>query len=292
MAERSKAHAWRACVVARSPWVQIPFPPLVTTHNQKFLKKIDILFLILFPAIAVVLSLALRTNFLLTTLIFFGAPAIYFSYRTKHRVAKTALFSFIWTVPLVIFVDYIATINGAWFVPHTVFPFRLFGAIPLEDFVWMFLATFNILIFYEHFLDKGKQELVDKRMKYLIWPLFVILLVFFLTLLTRPELLVIPYAYLWIGVIFSFLPSVTFLSFFPRLLSKYVKTASYFFVVGIIFELTGLHLNNWKFVDNGNFIGWVELFGYRFPFEEFFFLFVIGVISVLSYYEFFDDDRK
>ena len=90
---------------------------------------------------------------------------------------------------------------------------------------------------------------------------------------------------------FFIVPAITFLSLFPRLLSKYVKTASYFFLLSILFELTGLQLNQWTF-PGSNFIGWVELFGHRFPFEEFFFGFVMGAISVLTYYEFFDDDRK
>ncbi len=128
-------------------------------------------------------------------------------------------------------------------------------------------------------------------MKYLAWPLIILLLVFFAALIIKPSLLVIPYAYLWIGIVFALLPTITFLSFFPRLLSKYVKTASYFFLLSILFELTGLQLNQWNF-PGSNFIGWVELFGRRFPFEEFFFWFVMTAIAVLCYYEFFDDDRK
>ena len=225
-------------------------------------------------------------------MLFFGLPSLWLSIRTNHRVVKTAIFSFIWAIPLTFFADYIATINGAWLVPQTVFPVRLFGIIPIEDFVWMFLAAYSVLIFYEHFLDKGKHELVDKRIKYLLWPWILLAIIFVSILFASPELLKIKYAYFYLGLIFIFLPAVTFLSFFPRLLSKYVKTASYFFVLGILFELTGLHLNNWSFPKDGYFIGWVELFGYRFPFEEFLFWFVIGAISVLSYYEFFDDDRK
>ncbi len=262
------------------------------SNNQKFLIKLDIFLLILFPIASVVLSLLLKANFLLTTLLFFGLPSIWLSFRTKHMVAKTALFSFIWAIPLTFFADYIATISGAWFVPHTVFPFRLFGVIPIEDFIWLFLASYSVLIFYEHFLDEGKHELIDKRMKYLVWPWIIFALVFTTILFTKPDLLKISYSYFYLGLFFIFLPAVSFLSVFPRLLSKYVKTASYFFVLALLFELTGLHLNNWIFYDNGYFIGWVELFGYRFPFEEFFFWFVIGAISVLSYYEFFDDDRK
>ena len=260
-------------------------------HNQKFFKKLDIVLLILFPIVSVVLSLAFSVNFLVSILLFFGLPSLWLSFRTQSQVKKTFLFSFILSIPLGIFIDYIATIDNSWFVPTTVFPFRLFGVVPIEDLIWGFFLIYSIVIFYEHFLDKGKHELVDRRMKYLAWPLIILMLVFFAALFTKPDLLIIPYAYFWLGTIFFILPSITFLSFFPRLLSKYVKTASYFFLLAILFELTGLQLNQWTFPGN-NFIGWVELFGHRFPFEEFFFWFVMGAISVLSYYEFFYDDRK
>jgi len=257
----------------------------------KFLKKLDILLLILFPIISVATSLAIKANFLTSILLFFGLPSLWFSFRTPFQVKKTLIFSFVMAIPLGIFIDYIGTIDGSWLVPVSVFPYRLFSIVPIEDLIWGLLLIYNVVIFYEHFLDKGKHELIDKKMKYLIWPLLVFLLVFITILFTKPQIVSIPYAYLILGTILLLLPSITFLSFFPKLLSKYVKTASYFFLLAILFEITGLQLNQWIFPGT-NFIGWVELFGYRFPFEEFFFWFVMSAIGILSFYEFFDDDRK
>ncbi len=255
------------------------------------LKKIDIIFLILFPIISVATALTLRTNFLETTLLFFGLPSLWLSLRTLGQVAKTFLFSLFLSVPLGIVVDYIATIDQAWHVPNSVFLIRLFGIIPIEDIIYAFFLVYSIVIFYEHFLDKGKHELVDKRMKYMAWPLITLVMVFLITLFTKPEMLVIPYAYFWLGTAIFLIPAVTFLSFFPRLISKYIKTASYFFLLALMFELTGLELQLWTFPGT-HFIGWVDLFGYKFPFEEFFFWFVMSAIAILSYYEFFDDNRK
>lgn len=259
--------------------------------SQKYYRKLDIFLLLLFPVISVILSLTIEANFLISTLLFFGLPSLYLSIRTPDQVKKVFLFSLILSVPLGVVIDYIATIDGSWFVPISVFPFRLFGVVPIEDLIWGFFLIYSIVIFYEHFLDKGGHKLIDKRMKYLIWPLVILLLVFFILLFIKPALLIIPYAYLWLGVTLFLIPTIAFLSFFPRLLSKYVITASYFFILAIIFELTGLQLNQWVFPGE-NFIGWVELFGHRFPFEEFFFWFVMAAVSILTYYEFFDDDRK
>lgn len=136
-------------------------------YNQKFLKKLDIFLLILFPIASVVLSLTFSVNFLVSILLFFGLPSLWLSFRTWSQVSKTFLFSLILSVPLGIFIDYIATIDNSWFVPISVFPFRLFGVVPIEDLIWGFFLIYSIVIFYEHFLDKGKHELVDRRMKYL-----------------------------------------------------------------------------------------------------------------------------
>jgi hypothetical protein len=262
------------------------------THKiHALMKKLDIILLIVLPVMSVFLSLQINANFLTSTLLFFGLPSLWLSIRTPQKINKTLLFAFIFSIPLGIVIDYVATIDGSWLVPHTVFPFRLFGVIPIEDLIWAFFLAYSIVIFYEHFLDKGKQELVDRRMKYLIWPLIILLLVFFLILFVNPKSLSIPYSYLWVGLLFGFLPSITFLSLFPRLLSKYVKTASYFFLLSMVFEITGLQLKQWTFPGN-NFIGWLEIMGYRFPFEEFFFWFILASITILSYYEFFDDDRR
>ncbi|OGG01607.1 hypothetical protein A2Z33_07495 [Candidatus Gottesmanbacteria bacterium RBG_16_52_11] len=213
------------------------------------------------------------------------------SFRTPARVKKTLVFSLLISVPMGICIDIIAAFNNSWFVPVTVFPFRLFGTVALEDLIWGFFFIYSPVIFYEHFLDKGKHRLSDRWVKYLAWPVIALVLIFITVYFSSPELLVIPYSYFWLGVIFFLLPSVTFLSFFPRLLSKYVKTASYFFFLALLFELTGLQLKQWTF-PGGNFIGWIDLSGFRFPFEEFLFWFILGAIGILSYFEFFADDRK
>jgi len=259
--------------------------------NEKNLKKLDIFLLIFLPVFATAVSLLIKANFLISTLLFFGLPSLWLSYRTPHRISKTLLFSAIFSIPAGIIIDYIATLDGSWYVPTTIFPFRLLGVIPIEDLIWGFFLTYTIVIFYEHFLDKGKHELIDKKMKYFILPTILVLIIFFLLYFINQDLLRIKYAYLILGVVLILLPSITFLSFFPKLISKYTKTACYFFILAFMFELTGLQLNQWTFPGQ-NFIGWIEILGHRFPFEEFFFWFVMVAIAILSYFEFFDDTRN
>lgn len=254
-------------------------------------KKIDIIFLILSPIFATFVSLTFKTNFLISTLLFFGIPAIYLSWRNTHAIKKSFLFSSIIGIFGAFVIDYFATVGGFWFVPKTVFPLRLLGVVPIEDLIWGFLLVYGIVMFYEHFLDKGKHNLKDTNLKYLIISLIFIFITFFLIYLFKPFLLVIPYFYIKAGIIIILFPIISFLSFFPKLISKFIKAGTYFFIQGILFELTGLTLNQWNF-DGTNFIGWVQILNLKFPLEEFVFWMVLFSTCVLSYYEFFDDDRK
>ncbi len=254
------------------------------------LKKIDLALLIIFPLISAGISLYFKTNFLTSILLFFGLPSLWFSYRTPHKSLKTLIFASIFTIPMVLLIDYLAGGDMSWYVP-TIFSFRILGIIPIEDFFFGFGMAYYTVIFYEHFLDKGKHNLIDKNMKYVIWPLIILMVTVISSYLFLNKPLVIPYAYFWMGIFLIILPCTAFLSFFPKLLTKYIATGSYFFLLYFILEFTALQLNQWSFPGN-NFIGWVEIFHYRFPFEELFFWIGLSTISILSFYEFFDDDRK
>ncbi len=107
--------------------------------NKTARKKGDIIILIMFPIVSVIVSLLIKANFLTSTLLFFGLPAIWLSYRTKEMINKTALFSLIFSIPFTIVIDYIAVLDKAWYVPNSII--RLFGIIPIEDFVWGFLLS-------------------------------------------------------------------------------------------------------------------------------------------------------
>lgn len=258
---------------------------------EKTIRKIDAFMLVLLPALSVLLSITIRANFFLSILLFFGIPSLWFSYRTPVKIKKIFLSSLIFSIPFALVLYYFGTVDGSWFVPTTIFPFRLFDIIPIEDIILSFLLVYSVLVFYEHFLNKGKNRLIDERMKYFLWPTLIIIMVFISIILTKPEFLNIPYAYFWLWTILILLPTISFLSSFPKLIARYIITASYFFPVLLLFEFTGLELNQWTF-PGAHFIGWIELFGYRFPFEEFFFWCIIAAIGILSYYEFFNDDRK
>jgi hypothetical protein len=100
----------------------------------------------------------------------------------------------------------------------------------------------------------------------------------------------IEYFYLKGGITLVLLPTIAFLVTFPGFVSKFFKTATYFFYAGLLQELTALQLGHWSFPGK-NFIGWITILGYRFPYEELFFWLIVFSSCVLAYFEFFDDDE-
>lgn len=252
-------------------------------------KKLDIILLILFPILSVFISLKFGTNFLISFLFFSGLPALYLSFRAPKAILRSIIFALPFSVIGGLFFDHLAVLDNSWHVP-TIFPFRIFNTVPLEDLIWAFLLVYLTVIFYEHFLDHGEHKMVDIRMKYFAYIVIPSFTIFLLLVFTNPTLLKVKYFYLKGGMTLILVPTIAFLMKFPKFVPKFLKTATYFFYVGLLQELTALQLGHWSFLGR-NFIGWVSIFGFRFPYEELFFWLVIFATCVLSYFEFFDDEE-
>ena len=241
------------------------------------------------PILSAIISLNFHTNYLISTLLFFGLPSLWLAIQEPSRVAKALCFSGIFLI-LIEIADYIATLNGQWFIVSTVFPFRLFDVIPIEDCIWTLLATFCTVMYYEHFINAGTRELMNGRMKYFIGILCIATGMLIIGR-NHPVILTIRYAYFLLGTALIIVPAFVLLSLFPPLRFKFALSIPYFFFLALLFELTALQLNQWIFPSK-DYIGWIGLFGHRLPLEEFLFWCVLGAVCVLNFYEFFDDDRK
>lgn len=97
------------------------------------------------------------------------------------------------------------------------------------------------------------------------------------------------YSYLTIALP-TFLPLAYGIFVRPKLFSKIIKIAPFFFSLFLLYELTALYLGQWYFL--GNYIGNIKIAGLSFPFEEFFFWVIISSPTVIVIYEFFVDDEK
>lgn len=249
----------------------------------------DIYILSFFPILAITFSLSFKLNFLASTIFFFCVPAVYLSIRTKKAIIRSLLFSTPFSLIAGLVIDHIAAFDRSWYVP-TIFPFRIFNTVPLEDLFWAFSLIYLIIIFYEHFLDKGNHKALGRRMKFFLYSSLSLLVLFILLVINNSNVLHVDYWYLKLGLFLLLIPAITFLVSFPRYVGKFLKTSPYFFFMGLSQEITALHQGYWAFPGK-HFIAWVNIIGYRFPFEEFFFWLVIFSACVLCYFEFFDDNH-
>jgi len=260
-----------------------------TMHKKE---KIDLILLLLYPIFASLFLLFIKGNAFLSIIIFFAIPPLYLSFRAKKYVKKSLIFSLVLGLPLFFIVDYIAHLTKTWLLHDSILPFRFFNYVPLEDWIWAVFYIYFIVIFYEYFLDKDvKVQAWHKNMKYLVMGLLIAFVLFLSALILNPKYLNIPYFYLTMGLTVILLPILLILLKFPKLTAKFFKTGAYFFYLVFIYEITGLKLDLWSFPGT-EFIGWVTFLGVSFPIEEFVFWIMLGSMAALSYYEFFDDDRK
>ena len=79
---------------------------------------------------------------------------------------------------------------------------------------------------------------------------------------------------------------------FPKFLNRYLKIAAYFFIFNFIYEVTAVKLNQWSFPTRNQLIGMVDFMGAHFAVEELIFWMVLTAMSVVSFYEVFDDDLE
>ncbi|MBS3176595.1 hypothetical protein J4457_05155 [Candidatus Woesearchaeota archaeon] len=197
------------------------------------------------------------------------------------------LFSFTFSIPFAIILDYIMEITQGWYIPSSFFdPYRILGYVSIEQLIWLFLYLYLVAIFYEAFLEKTcTHRLYSSHLKYGIILLYLIFGLFIIIHLTKHELLEINYFYLKFGIVLGLLPIAVALIKFPRLYTQFLQTAAYFFYLSFLYEVTALVLGQWTFPATNQFVGFLSLGSISFPFEELFFWIILGAMGALSYYK-------
>jgi hypothetical protein len=169
------------------------------------------------------------------------------------------------------------------------------GLLPYEDFSWMIFAVYTMVALYDYFKGSrgGDATLMNRRMWRFIIPAIIALVCFFSLAYTNPAFFVwnTPWAYVFLGLVFFALPAIIF--FF---LAKYswghaIRVAGYFLYLTILLEITGSILKDWVFSGSYLFaplvIGAVTI-----PWEELFFVGIIGPFAAIGFYEYFNGSRK
>ncbi len=269
-------------------------------------KKLDLLILIILPVLATIVAMAINANFLVATLLFFGLPSLWLMYRHPRAIKKSFLFAILFSLPLVAIIDYIMVVSQGWLIVDSVFVQRFLGVVAYEQFIWGILFVFFVLMFYEYFLDRRErksifellkitrpdvQQPVRRAMWDFAWLLFFLFSLFVMIVLINPDYLKIHYPYLVLGTIIALLPLALFLFKFPNFWLRFLKASCYFAYLAVAVEYIGLKLSHWIFPGQ-EYLAQLSFFGFIIPFEEYFFYIMLCAVSILTYYEFFDDDKK
>ena len=255
----------------------------------------DVFALIALPILSFILSLIFRTNLLISSFLFFGLPSVYLSLRNHRPILKTLIFSFLLSVPLTFILDYLLVKDKAWYIVGTVFPYRLFGVVAIEQFFFGFFWIYFLISLYEFMFDRHttppRDHLISKRL--ILFSLLAFAVAFTMVLLIKQNaaVVVIPYAYLVLGVFLGIIPISVFLIYYPRLFFRFLKVTLYFFILAILMEYVGLTLHQWVFPGT-HYVFKVNLLGFSIPIEEIFYYFILSTPGILTYYEFLSDDQK
>lgn len=259
------------------------------------LKKLDIFLLAVFPILFTVLSIIFKTNLFISCLLFFGIPSIYLTYRNPRIAFKTGIFTLLFSLPLTFIFDYLLVLDKAWYIVSSVFPFRLFGVVAIEQFVFATLWIYFMIYFYESFFDRKntfkRDRVLPKLLLIFALGAFTIVSLMILLIFVNSPMIVIPYAYAFLGISVGIVPLFIFLYHFPHLTSRFFKVTFYFLLTALLVEYVGLTLNQWSF-PGVHYLLKINYLGFQIPIEELLFYFVFSTPGVLVYYEFFDDDRK
>lgn len=253
----------------------------------------DLLIISLIPLVSFILILLFdfKINYLASLLLIYGIPSLYLSVKNKNKIKKAFGFSFLVSIPVSIIIYTIARLDNAWYVPSTIFPFRLINTMTIEDFIWMFLSVYLVVIFYENFFMKKRDYELSKRMVWFFYIFIPLTLAVVFIYFLNSDFLNFPYAYLLLGIVIFLIPVVLFLIKNKKYIRNFFLTSLYIAPVFLIVELIGVKYGHWVF-EGAHYIGWISLFNIQFPFEEFFFVIVLGAFAGLSYYEFFAEKHR
>lgn len=243
--------------------------------------------LLLIACFAATVSFAFKLNYLVSSLLFWGGPAVYLSFAARRSALRAALFAVVGTCTVGLIADHLAVANGAWRVSHTVFPFRLFGLLPLEDIIWSVLCIYTIVMVLEVLLAKHHSQArpLSKLPYGLLAVLAVLGIVGHGAIGHASVLRHIPDAYMAAGIVCIVLPAAAFLIRFGQYRSYLAKAALCVVPITFLQELVGSRLHLWVFIGSG-YIGRVQLLGVGVPYEELLFYVLFGSVGILAFYVF------
>ncbi len=234
------------------------------------------------------------TSILSTTLfaafVFMFLPAIYLNFRSHKNLKEILIASLILGLLLGFSIEFIAEVNNVWNVNQLLVPFKIFAKVPIDNTIGHFCMTFFIFSFYEHFIDGEVSIKLSNSYKIPLY-LGIFSMIAIVSLYAyNPEFVQFRYLYILIAVIFAVLFSFFIIYEHPTLFKKLLLLVGFFGFYFFIIELTALPLGFWSFP--GDYFAMLNIEGVKFTLEELIFWIILYPPIIVSYYEYFVDDRR
>lgn len=215
-------------------------------------------------------------------------PVIYMGVRREKNWQKIIISTLVFGGMFGFLFEFIAEYTKAYSVVSTLFPFKIFGVLPIDNVLGHMMMTLLTVTFYEHFVEREISHHISKHLKYAVLPAIFAIITVILVYFFNPILLNSQYPYFYMGIA-AIIPPI-YLGFTrPKFIKNMAVTGIYFFLFYFLSEILAVSLGYWIYPGN-NYVGWVSFFGVRFPFEELFFWMMFYAASLVSYYELFIDD--
>ncbi len=248
------------------------------------MKKLDIALLIIWVIVPPLLLLLLKGNFFISCIFYLLLPSIYFSIRSPGIIKKALLVSFA-IVPCMVILDYIAFFNKTWAVP-TVFPFRFFQFIPLEDFIFTFFAVYTVITSVNYFFKIDNFTQINKtRFKTSGLKVLIITFIFLVLYKYEPNIFTIPYYYFWLDLFAFLIPTLILIKYHPAYRKILLWAIPYSFILMLPYEITANYLGLWTFPSE-QYLGMVNILNQSFPIEELFAWMILFLPAFLAFMEF------
>ena len=243
------------------------------------------------PIFATAMSRIYDLSFLQSTLVFFAVPSIYLSFRNPRLIKTTLIFSFVMGITMLFIFDHMAYLDASWSVPNSMWRF-LRDSIPFEDGPWAVLLVFYVVITWEYFFFSPKKRyMFHLNIVWFIAFCASLLIVFFVAYVLAPTSLIVPYFYLKLGILFEIIPIGIFLWRTPSVARPLLWLMFYFFFVAALAEFIGLRNNQWYF-SGEHYIGEIQYFGHRLPWDEILFWWLLAAPGMVAWYESFAASRN
>jgi hypothetical protein len=236
----------------------------------------DILIIFLIPLFTVPFFIANKLtpySFLTPCLIFFGLPSFYMLYKKPSAFTRAVLFGLI-AIPSNYLFDAMATEGNVWI---NVSNFPTFpGGVAVEVLIGAFLVAFNIALFSQVFV-KVKPNLKLKDFLFIAAPVLTFIFISFL-FFTK----VFEWTYYIIGIGLSISTLIITTVRFPNLIKVLLTTSILYFP--LFFACDFINARQGFMTFPGKFLYVFNFNGVLLPFEEIFFLVLLGGASICCLY--------